>query len=710
MSAGPERRRTIPFGRHRRLAAGAAMLLVGFVSPAVRSATVDGSASVTATSSDNSGAETDFLEEQYNLRLSQRLTPYLSFVFGYQQFDFNSEPDAGAEFERSSREPRLDVLFNRERLSARLSFRDRSNEGSQIGDDFDATSLSASVSWRPSRGPGFNLSFRDESNVADTAVFGRDTDSQYLTFETFYGREWWQVNYSFGRNALDDHAGGADIRQYRNDLRSSVARSFRDDRVALSLSSSISRVDRETTISGTALAEPVPAQAGLFAVDTSPDIGALAPAPDLIDGDVSTPTSPVIEIGGGNTFRNLGVDLGLTTQVTRLEVSVDTLSDPGVVWDVYHSADNLIWEPVVGANSEFESVFLRYTLIFPETTDRYFKVVNRSANSEPLVRVTEVRALLDVFDFGSPAQSTDTESTLYHADAVVNLRPADWVAGRVELGVTNDEDVVAGFTRRDYQSVYAGAGVSLKPNSELQCDVGFHYNDSENRRTPILLRTTETYNVGLLWTPMQTVDVAVSAVRRDELESGDLIQRSRSTRLLASLGLLPDLRLVSDVSYQRLDDPFAGFNRQGWTWYERVESRPTPRWTLGVGYGGTDLKTEDGEDLLDRTEFDVRSTWLATAYLSLSGAWFVGKDDGSRNDRQTFNLAYSPGRKLSISAGYQEYSTRGASLTESDSLTVTYRINDHSVAFGNLSRSNTRDDGVETADVTSSRAGLRVFF
>lgn len=686
------------------------MLLLASVAPALRAATVDGSASVTTTTTDSSGAETDFVEEQYNLRLSQRFTPYLRAVFGYQQFDFNSEPDTGAEFERSNREPRVDILYNRERLSARLSFRDRSNESSQAGDDFDATSLSANVSWRPSRGPGFNLSFRDESNVADTAVFGRDTDSQYLALETFYGREWWRVDYSFGRNVLDNRGSGIEFRQYRNDLRASAARSFLDDRVSLSLASSVSRVDRDSQVSGTTLAEPVPAQEGLFDVDTSPEIGTLAPAPGLIDGDVSTPTSPVIEIGGGNTYRNLGLDLGLKTQVTRLEVSVDTLSDPGVVWDVYHSPDNLIWEPIGGAASQFDAVFLRYTLIFPETTDRYFKAVNRSANSEPLVRVTEVRALLDVFDAGSPAQSSDSASTLYRANAVASLRPNDWVTGRVEIGLTNDEDVVAGFTRRDYQTVYAGARVSLEPTPELQWDFGFRYNDSENRREPVLLRTTETYDAGLRWTPLQTIDVAVSSSRRDESDEDDLIQRNRSTRLLVALDLLTDLRLISDVSYQRIDDPFAGFDRRGWTWHERVESRPTPRWTVGAGYGGTDLETENGEDVLDRTDFDVRSTWAATAYLSLSGAWFVGKDDGSRNDRQTLGLSYNPGPKLSISAGYQEYSTRGASSTESDSITVTYRINAHSVAFGNLSRSNTRDDGVETADVTSSRAGLRVFF
>jgi hypothetical protein len=710
MKRGSERRPAIPSGFHRRLAAGAAMLFLASLAPAVRSANVDGSASVTATSTDSDGAETDFLEEQYNLRVSQRFTPYLRAAFGYQQFDFNSEPDAGAEFERSNREPRLDILYTRERLSATLSYLDRSNEGSQASDNFDARSLSANVSWKPSRGPGFNLSFRDESNVADTAVFGRDTDSQYLRLETYYGREWWRVDYAFGRNVLENRGGGIELRQYRNDLRASAAKSFLDDRVALNLSSSISRVDRDTEVAGTTLAEPVPAQAGLFALDTSPDIGTLAPAPDLIDGDVSTPASPVIEIGGGNTFRNIGLDLGLKTQVTRLEVSVDTLSDPGVVWDVYHSPDNLIWEPVGGAASQFDAVFLRYTLVFPETTDRYFKAVNRSANSEPLVRVTEVRALLDVFDAGSPVQASDTESTLYRANAVASLRPNDWVSGRVEIGLTNDEDVVAGFTRRDYQTVYAGARVSLVPTPELQWDFGFRYNDSENRREPVLLRTTEAYDVGMRWTPLQTVDVAVSASRRDELDDNDLIQRSRSTRLLLSLDLLTDLRLISDVSYQRLDDPFAGFDRRGWTWHERVESRPTPRWMVSLGYGGTDLETEDGEDVLDRTDFDVRSTWAATAYLSLSGAWFVGKDDGSRNERETFSLSYNPGPKLSISAGYQEYSTRGASSTESDSLTVTYRITAHSVAFGNLSRSNTKDDGVETADVTSSRAGLRVFF
>ena len=83
---------------------------------------------------------------------------------------------------------------------------------------------------------------------------------------------------------------------------------------------------------------------GLFAVDALPDLSTLEPAPDLSNGDFITPArsgilpgSPIIEIGGANTFRNLGLDLGVNRQVTRLEITVNAVSGPGVVWAVWQS-------------------------------------------------------------------------------------------------------------------------------------------------------------------------------------------------------------------------------------------------------------------------------------------------------------------------------------------------------------------------------------
>ena len=51
-----------------------------------------------------------------------------------------------------------------------------------------------------------------------------------------------------------------------------------------------------------------------------------------------------------------------------------------MLWQVYHSSDNLNWFRVEQVVSFWDAGFLHYRIQFPETTDRYFKAVNVTAN------------------------------------------------------------------------------------------------------------------------------------------------------------------------------------------------------------------------------------------------------------------------------------------------------------------------------------------
>ena len=82
----------------------------------------------------------------------------------------------------------------------------------------------------------------------------------------------------------------------------------------------------------------------------------IASSPTLIDGELAVPAAGPIAIGGANTFRNVGLDLGVTQPVSRLEISVDTVSDPGLVWRVFRSRDNLVWDEVDGVLSRTQRI------------------------------------------------------------------------------------------------------------------------------------------------------------------------------------------------------------------------------------------------------------------------------------------------------------------------------------------------------------------
>jgi len=656
------------------------------------------------TNTDNEGVDTEITQEQYGFQLFQRVAPNLGVRANYQYFEQTSQFEDATETNRRNREPRFDVIFARRDFSVRVSYSERTTDGSAVPDSFKSEALSASLSWDPRRGPRYQLSFRDEENISDVSVFGQNNESQVMAFEAFQDWNWGGASYSFRRNDQENRSSGFDSEQNRHEIRGYAVRRFLDGRLSTDFGAQVSRLDRDTVIDDDAdLADPQPAVQGLFAVDTSPDVGELPSAPGLIDGDTNLPAAPGIDVGGANTFRNVGVDLGLKVQVSRLEVWVDSLSAANLVWEVYFSPDNLLWSRISSVTRTYDPALLRYTLDFPQHTERYFKAVNVSVNAEPLVQVTEIRALLAV----EPGLGqTDIESTLYRADIGMNLQAGDKTSLRIDGGFSNDEDVAAGLTRRDFREMYAGASVSSVLTEKWRLNGGYRFSEVENRRPPALDRTEHTFNAGLNWTPLPTIDAAVTLQRREESERGDTLQTSESARIVVGTGILPDLRLTTDVALLRTNDRAAGFDREGWELRESLFARPMPRWTVTGAFARSFLETTDGERLLARTEVGASTRWLATAYFSFGGSWSWNEEENVDSTRQSYDMSYNPGPKLAVSTAYNETETEDRS-TSSGSLSASYRVGGHFSFFGGASRSRSRGGAGEDDEIVSLRFGLR---
>lgn len=682
-------------------------LLVGLASPAAP-ADLSGSALVATTATTAGAFESDLLEQQYTLGLLQPLTPYLTARLGYQYFDVATTFRDGTTFSRGTSQPLVELLYNRDRLSGRVSFFQLSIDSSVEAERLDRRSLAANLSWKPSIGPGFSVDFRDDRNGADVSALGRDVNSRLLELTAFYNRRYWSASYTFETLDVDNPSNAFRSEQDRHEARLSAQRSFWADRFSVGLSGHLSRLDRATAVGEDAeLAEPVPATAGLFAVDASPEIGELALTPALVDGDTTTPVSPPVEIGGASTFRNVGVDLGVTRPITRLEIAVDAVSGPSVVWQVYRSRDNLFWETVPGATSTFDSGLLRYRIRFPEAQDRYFKAVNVSTNAAPAVRVTEVRALLDR---AAAAFDEATDDNVYRGDVLLGFNPVRRVNLAVGFGASSDETLAAGLVRRDYEEAHALARLSVGLARGLDLNVGYRYNDSEDRRDPPLLRTVSQYNANLTWTPLSTVNAALTFGRRDESEETTLLQSQDSARLGVSLQLLADLRYVTNLDVSRVEDPFAGRDRDSWTWMNTLEMRPLPTWDLSGTFTLSRNTTFSGETLLDRTQYLIWTTWNPTSHVSLAGSWWYTNDSGRSSLNQSYSLSYAPGDRLTVSATYQGYDDVAGSDTSTDSLSATYRLFTQFLLFANLSRSTTRDTQGESTRVSNLRAGLQLAF
>jgi len=686
---------------------GLLALLLFFISSAVvRGVDFTGSALVAATATDNVGVESDLLEQQYTFTLFQQFTPYVSARFGYSFLDLTTTFEEGDSATRRSRRPLLELLYSRDRLSGRLAVFDQIIENSQQPDDLQRRSLAANLAWRPSRGPGFSINYLQDQNISDVSVFGRDVKSQLLQLVAFYKRTNWDVSYSFQQRLLDNPSNQLSTDQIRHEVRGSSFKAFWAGRLTLGLSGQLSRLNRTSLVGeGAEISEPIPAAEGLFAVDTSPEFGELEPNQTLNDGNIETPASPPIDIGGASTFRNIGLDLGITRPISQLEIAVDTVSGPQLVWQVYQSRDNLVWEAIPGATSSFDEALLRYLLRFPETEDRFFKAVNVSVNSVSNVLVTEIRALLAV---DTEQVAEDIEGTIYRADFVARVQPSRRVRGSASFGLSNDENFSDGLVRRQFSEVHADARLTVDLRRDLSLNLGYNYTDSEELRDPVLLRTVSRYNAALKWTPLPTVEAVLGAGRRDESEEGSLLQSYDSLRLGAVTDLLPELRLISELNFSRLDDPFAGRDRDTWTWREDLQMQLLPTWTLNAGFRFSLNETREGEPLLRRTQYLVSTTWNATRYLVLGGTWWFTNDSGRTSLSQSYNISYSPGNKLSISATYQGFDSSNSVGTSTDGVNISYRLHHQFILFASLTRSSSEVIGGESTEISSLRAGLRL--
>jgi hypothetical protein len=214
----------------------------------------------------------------------------------------------------------------------------------------------------------------------------------------------------------------------------------------------------QESLAGFAVSSPVqrfPSR-GLYGVTDRPSDTTgrpLVPAPALVDGNVEV--SSGISLGpDGVSFQNLGVDMGRLVSIDALRVTVRTSSgypatySGGIVWSVWVSDDGLLWNPVGGASTIFDSTRSRFETSFPPVTARYFKLVNFGTSTTEAY-VTELEAFENVL---ARPRTTTTSTVLVQAGSV-NATAAPHPKVRLGLGGTVS------------QAVQSSAGTSFDSSS-----------------------------------------------------------------------------------------------------------------------------------------------------------------------------------------------------------------------------------------------------
>lgn len=639
-------------------------------SPA-RAVEVNGSFRAWIGETDAAGLENDEEDLAFRLALTQDLSPWLTLFGSYRSTGYRTTFQLAPDFERTSEQPEIGLAYDRSRLNARLVFSDRAIRTTDEALNLDIQTFLASLDWRPSRGPRLGFRYQDSTSTTDAVLVGRDTDSRSFNLGADYSKANWSARYSFDLTEIENNSTGLRLEQTRHEVRAGYFESLLDDRWSFSLDARYADVRQtQDAATGVAVALPVAVTQGLFAIDATPSLGALESAPSLIDGDRTLAAAPGIEIGGANTFRNIGVDLGISRPVSELEISVDAPSGP-VVWQVWQSPDNSSWFQLGGVTSVFDAGLLRYTVRFPETNARFVKAVNVSVNPVLEAAVTEVRALRAT----TQLERSEGDGSEYWLRFQTSLRPTDRIELSVGANLRRDQDLVATDLRRDYDERGLSAQLRSDLSDTLELRIGYRVTELEESVQPVLERREEVATVALDWRPVEAVGVLLTAQEREGTDGSTLLTTGDSLTLQAVTEIFPDLVLNSTLGVADTVDTLFDFTQETRYVVESFEARPNDRWLLSGSLSRYEYDSAGRVVVTSRTSARLGASWFATPFLSFNGEWVEGEDDLGSTTTQRLGWQWAPGPKLSLAASYYDTESSVGSGTANFSFDGSYRMN-----------------------------------
>ena len=634
----------------------------------------------------------------YKVGLNKDVTPTVTFQGSFDLTELEENE------ERSTRQvPELRLLVDSDVVDANLGYRlvERGLHGLTTGSDEDRRTTE---SWN------VDLASRGLEDTRARTSYRRDRDYDHLSVretdtckDDFYASldhellDPLTVGYSLRLRQVEDYADEVTTLTETNEGRMRFRDTYLDG--ALNTSASYTHTVRETDtqVRGDTYETEtsVLAAAGL-GDDSEPAAGLPLPAlPALIDGDLSTSTG--VDIGGaGNTGRVFGLDLDRAGKVDELRLyTTDTAFTPGdYTWALHTSDDGVSWTLVRAAAAfTYDDEKNRFE-ITAGTSSRWLKIVctANDATVSPLY-VTELEALT-LESRGSGSVHKDMAVTK-NAQMGLGYRPWDWLALSYDMSQSRRmPEAGAEEDRRDTHSASMRASRAV---IEKLTAVGQVQRRLETA-TGELDRTSNSYLMQLLATPMPTLDSDLSLNRVDSSEGPQLVSRSDTAQLHTGAQLRPGMVLsmegaLSSNRNYTTDVDVAGRSLETSLQMELAKSLKADlshdmRWTETTlpsatvkghtsfskaalyfrpsrdvylrGSGSVDRDHEAGTQTLRQ---ECRLSWRATRKIQLEAGWATERNEDQK-DSANADLTWALSQVFNLRMGYDWMWYRSDVLTE----------------------------------------------
>ncbi|GJM43845.1 MAG: hypothetical protein DHS20C21_06870 [Gemmatimonadota bacterium] len=663
---------------------------------------VRGHLDLTVVQSEVDGVRRNTLRQEYTANWSRNLLPNIRTraALRYTKFDLrdNQTPDVSREEIQPSgelvwRHPQWTFSSSARRRDADLS----TLAGRQINDSWAFSLITRDLDL-----PRVTLRY-DDNHIFDRDVpgTGRDTRDKRFQAGLDHTVRSHAVSYNFTRRETDNIVSEVMSEEYGH-LFQWRAPTYRPaSRVTLTSNYTMSyrqQTDRRMTEGTipTILNGPV----GLYAEDSSPDLGPLTAFASLTDLNTSDPAEPSIDIGGAPGNHNLGLDLRFERAVSAVYIYTDRPSGVQRAWNVYVSDDNATWDRAEGfPRVEFNPGVNRYEVTFPTATARYVKVVDVGVNEVEQVFVTELEAL----QVSSEERSATREGGAHIVDGRVTYAISDDWSSTLDVSYENEPFAVA-ENRRERTDYTAGA--RYRQNGMLlhtaRWQQGFESlgPDTEDRKS-----STAAY--GAILEPLETLRLTGALSGRWEYLEGRKSDETKSAVVRALGTPITGVHLSSEVSRSRTVQFDAGRRQDAWNYQVSADGAVARPLTVGMTYSQQRADVSTETELRVRHRYGVDFNYRLTGTVYLRGS-YIQTRDLRRDSVQDYLVSWNTTPKLTMSAVASLDNAGNRGRTRRYNANITFDATSNSTLYWSFSQSDLTEAG--GSETNSFQSGLRASF
>jgi len=620
------------------------LLSITTVIHAALSNNLTGSIELSGVNSQSDTLHEQSLNQRYALYWQKSLTPYVVARSSLNYYNFGLNQNIGANSWSKEFSPAAELYWKHPYFSLGANAQRRKSSSNDRQTDLTTDFLTTNLRTRLAKYPYIDAQFLRSDIYSTIKRSDRDTRETSLFTGTGYSTQYSNIAYSFSRRNSENRIDHRKQIDYQHSLRLNHSQNVSKDAVRISASYRLDYRQQSDIAPATGiLPREIPQLLGLYSNDATPDLSTLDTIPSLVDGILTQPTSPPIDIGNGNVNWNLGADLGFTRSVNRIYIYTDVPSGNGVRWQVYKSPDNIVWNQVASATSRYSVGFSRYEISFPEDTTRYIKVVNSGLNEVASVFATEIEALIDI---GNQSEIRRHQTT--HVATLGN-------SFRLSSKWSSSADV---YVRRESGSSLAALrnetnysfGTRYKMSSTLQSGLRYELGLTDFGNPSTDIDKTSSVSYDLRYNPLETLAFLLSMASRHSYIKSMKTQELNSVVARVTGDPLADLHATTEFGWSR-NNLYKGKLRYD-AWSCRLAMDGGVFRSLDAGIIYLYQRTSDSKNSVARSksQYSANATYRLTTNIVMQGNIDLVDDFNNRLLSQEYLLSWNASAKLSISA------------------------------------------------------------